>query len=184
MKCASRATRNAESAARNAPRREEKAMKRIVIATAAAVLASGAMLAAAQTLYKLIDKNGKVTYSESPPKPGEFDGQVVRIDIDPTRNTATLPKPREPEVKAPASARADSPRDAGRDVDGARAKLDAARKALAQAQENPADGDVSFIGNKGGGTRAVQTDAYRAKLDRLEAEVKQAEEELRRAQGG
>ena len=33
---------------------------------------------AAQTVYKLIDRNGKVTYSEEPPK--DFDGKVIRID--------------------------------------------------------------------------------------------------------
>jgi hypothetical protein len=120
--------------------------------------------AQAQTLYKLIDKNGKVTYSESAPKPGEFDGQVIRIDINPKANTATLPQA--------------AGRNAGQEA------LEAARKALAQAQENPGEGEVSWIGNKGGGTRSVPSDSYRARLDKLEADVKAAEEELRRAEGG
>src|SRR4051812_22595308 len=98
----------------------------------AAVAAFAAALANAQTLYKLIDKNGKVTYVERAPKPGEFDGQVIRIDVNPNQNTAILPK------LAPGNAgqgQAGSASQAG----GQRAaneKLEAARKALAQAQEN------------------------------------------------
>ena len=61
-------------------------------AVACAALFSAA--AAAETLYKLIDKNGKVTYSEE--KPRSFDGQVIRLDIDPNANTATLEKPQPP----------------------------------------------------------------------------------------
>src|ERR1700733_2938822 len=59
----------------------------IALAAAAGLLA---FHASAEVLYKLIDKNGKVTYSEEKPK--SFDGQVIRIDIDPNANTATLPK--------------------------------------------------------------------------------------------
>jgi len=55
----------------------------------AAVVAMLCGSAFAQTLYKLIDKNGKVTYSEEAPK--NFDGKVIRIDIDPNANRATLP---------------------------------------------------------------------------------------------
>ena len=134
--------------------------------------------AQAQTLYKLIDKNGKVTYSESAPKPGEFDGQVIRIDVDPNRNTATLPQPnRNPAPEARGSQSAETSTKMAQD------KLDAARKALAHAQENPGEDEVRWIGNKGGGTRAVPTDAYQARLDKLAADVKAAEEELRRAEG-
>jgi len=154
-------------------------MKRWMTVVSIAGLAAAAHLAHAQTLYKLIDKNGKVTYSESAPKPGEFDGQVVPINIDPKANTATLPK-----LPPPSSAPATNP--GGRsvpDAQTARDALEAARKALAQAQENPSPDDVRFIGNKSGGTRAVQSDEYRAKLDKLEADVKAAEEALRRAEG-
>jgi hypothetical protein len=132
-----------------------------------------------QTLYKLIDKNGKVTYSESAPKPGEFDGQVIRIDINPKANTATLPQP----AGRNAGQEAAEAERAATNTKIAQEKVEAAKKALAQAQENPGENEVSWIGNKGGGTRAVPTDAYRAKLDKLEADVKAAEEELRRAEG-
>lgn len=152
-------------------------MKRWISPAVALALSAAATLAAAQTLYKLIDKNGKVTYSESAPK--DFPGQVIRIDINPDANTATLPK-----LPAREAAPATSP--GSRTADSrstAQEKLELARKALAQARENPGETEVTWIGNKGGGTRAVPTDEYRAKLEKLEADVKAAEEEVRRAEG-
>ena len=146
-------------------------MKRILWA---AMLAAFALGASAQTLYKLIDKNGKVTYAEKPPK--DFDGKVIRIDVDPNANTATLPKPTGPLVD-PARGAADS------GVKAAQEKLEAAKKAYQQALDNPGDGDVTYIGNKGGGTRAVQTEEYAKRLATLEKAVKDAEEELKRAGG-
>ena len=147
-------------------------MKRILVAAAAAAIAFGA---SAQTLYKLIDKNGKVTYAEKPPK--DFDGKVIRMDVDPNANTATLPKPTGPLVD-PARATSES------NVKAAREKLEAAKKAYQDALENRGDADVTYIGNKGGGTRAVPTEEYAKKLAGLEKAVKDAEEELKRAQGG
>jgi len=157
-----------------------------------AVLALGigavALDASAQTLYKLVDKNGKVTYSEKPPK--DFDGTVTRLNIDPNANTATLPKmPPPPAGDKPAGANSDEPAkkgpaSTGDKVADARARLDAARKAFENARDNPKDGDVTWIGNKSGGTRAVPSDTYAARLSALEAAVKQAEEDLRRAEGG
>ena len=146
-------------------------MKRILLA---AMLAAFALGASAQTLYKLIDKNGKVTYAEKPPK--DFDGKVIRIDVDPNANTATLPKPTGPLVDPARGAS-----EAG--VKAAQEKLEAAKKAYQQALDNPGDGDVSYIGNKGGGTRAVPTEEYSKRLATLEKAVKDAEEEVKRAGG-
>jgi len=153
-------------------------MKRWMSPAVALALCAVATLAAAQTLYKLIDKNGKVTYSETAPK--DFPGQVIRIDINPDANTATLPKlpPRESAPATSSGARSPDARGSS-----AQDRLDAARKALAQARENPGEDEVTWIGNKGGGTRAIPSEAYRAKLDKLEADVKAAEEEVRRAEG-
>jgi len=152
-------------------------MKRTCMLVVVAAFAAAA--ANAQTLYKLIDKNGKVTYSESAPKPGTFDGQVIRIDVNPNQNTAILPKP--------------APRNAGQEqaeaaaqsanVKAARDKLDAAKKALAQAQENPSPDEVRRVGTTKGFARPVESDEYKAKLAKLEDDVKQAEEELKRAEG-
>lgn len=154
----------------------------------AAALTLGAVTVNAQTLYKLIDKNGKVTYSESAPKPGEFDGQVIRIDVDPNRNTATLPRLKETEKadggrESRGSERPAKASETGSDPQSARERLEAAKKALADARENPGEGDVTWLGKVGGGARPVPSEAYQARLDRLEAAVKAAEEELKRAEG-
>jgi hypothetical protein len=155
---------------------------------AAALLAAFASLAAAETLYKLIDKNGKVTYSQEKPK--SFDGQVIRIDIDPNANTATLPKPAassgggEAGVRRPhasdgkAAARADSEER----IRVARERVEAARKLLQDTRDNPGADDLQFIGKVGGGARPVPTQAYQEKLAQLEKAVQDAEEELRRAE--
>jgi len=132
--------------------------------------------AAAQTLYKLIDKNGKVTYVDSPPK--NFDGQVIPIDVDPNRNRATLGVNRE--VDFSEKARAQDAADAR--VKQAQEKLDAARKNLAFARDNPQEGEIERMGNAKGGTRPVPTEAYEKRIAKLEEAVRVAEEELKQAQ--
>ena len=145
----------------------------------AAIALAGAFIAAdagAQTLYKLIDKNGKVTYSEAPPKPDEFDGQVIRIDVDPNANRATLPKG---DLMKPAPlAKPAEPEN----VRLARIRLSRASAALQSALDNPGPDEVQRVGNVGGGARAVPTEAYQARLAKLQDEVRQAEDELRRAE--
>ena len=134
--------------------------------------------AQAQTLYKLIDKNGKVTYAEKPPK--DFDGKVIRLDIDPNANTATLPKP----VTPPAgnAGRADS---ATPDrLKAARDRAEAARKAYDNALNNPGESDVTRVGNVGGGARPVFSEAYSKRLAELEQAAKEAEDDLKRAERG
>ena len=153
-------------------------MKKPVVLVACA-LAGFLAAAQAQTLYKLIDKNGKVTYSETAPKPGEFDGTVTPINVDPKANTMVKPTmpPRNLGYEAEQSARASA------NLKQAEDKLDAAKKALASAQNSQSEEDVRYVGNKSGGTRPVMSDEYKAKLDKLEADVKAAEEELSRVKG-
>jgi hypothetical protein len=153
--------------------------KRLLVMTAASLLFATA--ASAQTLYKLIDRNGKVTYSESKPK--EFDGQVIRLDIDPNANTATLPKPTAPSAGAAARA-AGAKNEAIIRLEGAQERLERAKVALQNARDNPTEGDFNFVGNAGGGTRRVPTDAYLQRLSRLEEEVRQAEEAVARGEKG
>jgi hypothetical protein len=139
--------------------------------------------AAAQTVYKLIDRNGKVTYSEEPPK--NFDGKVIRIDIDPNANRATLGVPppaakpgadtAKPAATPPAKPAAPSAEDR---LEEARQKLEDRQRELADARDNPREGEIQWIGNKGGGTRAVPTDAYQQRLAGLERAVKEAEDEV------
>jgi hypothetical protein len=150
---------------------------RAALAAAFACAAAGPD-AFAQTLYKLIDKNGKVTYSESPPK--DFDGKVIRMDIDPNANTATMPKGSALREESAAAKNA-SADDA---VRSARQRLESAKKALADARDNPGEGDVTRIGIKGGGTRPQPSEDYQRRLQKLESDVKEAEEGLEKAQRG
>jgi len=136
----------------------------------AALVAVFAMPVAAQTVYKLIDRNGKVTYSEQPPK--DFDGKVIRIEVDPKANTATLPKFQPSTTASKASV----------DVRALQEKVAERRAALDKAKNNPGDDDVQWVGNAGKGTRAVPTEAYQHRLAELERSLKEAEDELQAAQ--
>lgn len=149
----------------------------IVLAALAVMLVPATALA--ETLYKLIDKNGKVTYAQEKPK--YFDGQVIEVHIDPNANKATLPKFTPAPPPPAASAKAAPGKDP---VAQARARVDAARKAYENARDNPGEGEVQRIGKVGGGTRPVLTPEYEQRLARLESELKQAEEDLRKLQGG
>ena len=145
-----------------------------------AVLAFVSSAADAQTLYKLIDKKGKVTYVDTPPK--DFDGKVVPMEIDTKRNSATITTP-----GTAAGARALDEKQAAADraaanVKLAQDKLDVARRDLALARDNPREGEVERMGNAGGGTRPVPTPDYEKRVALLEAAVRTAEAELRQAQ--
>lgn len=135
----------------------------------------------AQTIYKLIAKDGKVTYADKSPK--EYDGQVIRLDIDPKANLATLPKLGAPGVTAgvrpmslPEAKRFDAEVMLGR----ARDALENAQKALATGQE-PQEGELDWVGKKQGGARPVPTEAYQERIKALEEAVKSAEREVDRA---
>lgn len=159
-------------------------MKLAATATLAALVLMLAPEAFAQTLYKLVDKEGKVTYSNEPPK--NFQGTVTKIEVDPKANRMVAPKGRDGQT---IGEELQEKREAARaseqsKVSAARAKLEAARKAYEQARDNPGEADVRRLGTAGGGSRPVFTDDYQARLDKLEAAVRQAEEELRRAERG
>jgi|SRR5688572_2968594 len=149
----------------------------IPLATAILVMAHPA---AAQTLYKLIDKNGKVTYSDTPPK--DFDGKVVPVEVDTKRNSATILPPGTATQQVISPDKAKSADNADARLKQAQARLEAARKDLAFARDNPRDGEVERIGNVGGGARPVPTEAYERRIAGLEQAVRDAEEELRRVE--
>ena len=140
-------------------------MSRAFIRTAGTLLLS-ALLAApawAQTLYKLVDRNGKVTYVDKVPK--NFDGEVTPIVVDPQPPARVAPRPAERVIDGEASAKeapvldTNSARRKLRErlqakIDSAHAKLAAARKALEQGVE-PAEDEFQTIQQK--------TDASKAK---------------------
>ena len=145
----------------------------------AVAFAAFAAPAGAQTLYKLIDKNGKVTYSQTPPK--DFDGKVVPLDIDPTRNTATMPK-YEPGAATKGGIR--PPGAPGNGASAARDKVEQLRKELQDARDNPREEDYDHIANAGGGARPVLNATYHRRIAKLEEDLAKAEAQLRRTEGG
>lgn len=110
---------------------------------AIAALACAGLPAPAQVLYKWIDAQGKVQYSDQPPK--NFKGEVTRIEPDaqPARPAAPVPNPQPAparEAKAEEKAKDDvatrrrlQRERLAADVARARAKLEAARAALDNA---------------------------------------------------
>lgn len=172
--------------------------KRLAITAAlASIAALLAPAAGAETLYKLIDKKGKVTYSESPPK--DFDGKVIRMDIDPKANTSVAPKLPSAEVAAPGKAVTDRAATRTAAIDVARENLQKARAAYEDARDNPKDDDYRNVGAGGGGMHGmakrggmlgsggsgrILTEEYFARLAELEKAVKAAEDELRQLENG
>src|SRR5258706_11423114 len=112
-------------------------MKQLIV-VAALALVLGAHPSAAQTLYKLIDKNGKVTYADTPPK--DFDGKVIPIDVDPNRNRATLVTPGTQEAERAIGEKVKASDAANVELKQAQARLETARKNLAFARDNPLEG--------------------------------------------
>jgi hypothetical protein len=184
------------------------------LAALAFALASG--LAAAQTLYKWTDANGKVQYSDVPPK--NFKGELTRIEIEPTKNApAAMPRPPEPKAAAPA-AETKPPEDvnarrrANREqlearLERAREKVEAAKKAreegevledderqviqqraAAGGQHGMAARSNCRVEQAANGAKwlmcptSVPTQDYFDRIERLDANLKKAEEELAAAQ--
>lgn len=164
-----------------------KPLSRLLLAGLAILpLAAGAQdypaPAKVEVIYKLIARDGKVTYAQSAPK--DFPGRVVKIEIDPRANTAVFPRPNErPQYLQP---RALTPQESRRlDAENAKVQaqdaLDVAKKALKDGQE-PLEGELDWMGKKGGGARPVPTEAYQKRIKALEDAVKEAEANLDRAQ--
>ena len=172
------------------------------VALFALALAAG-LPAAAQmrTLYKWIDGDGKVQYSDKPPS--GFAGEVERLEIDPAANTTLLPAARVPDAAAPPGdigAKRRTQREQLRAaVDRARAKLDLAKASLAvaggpddderqviqQRYDRQVPGTASARANcrpvdQGGRTvfmcpTLIPNDSYYDRLGKLEDAVREAE---------
>lgn len=160
-------------------------MKHVVARSlmALAVFSLGAPAAAQgpQVLWKLVDKQGRVTYSDQPPK--DFDGVATRLDLPIETRIAPAPTAAAPTAsggtaKPPTSAPAPSA-----ELLRARAKLEEARKAYESGKEAGPE-DVVWIGRKGGGARPEISDSYAARVRQLEEAVKLAEGEVQRLEQG
>ena len=155
---------------------------RIATIAVCALLVPGT--ACAETLYKLIAPDGKVTYAQEAPK--HFDGKVIRLDIDPNANTAEGKRAPPSKVRNPNEEiilrDSDAPRKKKLEV--AQEKLQAARAAYENARNNPGEGDVQRVGTVKGGARPVFSEEYQRRLDKLEAEMKAAQDEVDKLERG
>jgi hypothetical protein len=122
---------------------ERTALRALALALALVV----ALPAPAQVLYKLIDRQGRVTYSDAVPK--SFDGTVVRIEPDSSSNV--LPSGRPPEAEKTPAAAAGMAEDRRRNREelekklrAAQARFEAAKKAVELGQE-PQPGEMQTV---------------------------------------
>ena len=147
-------------------------MRRFAFLTLALGLACAS--AEAAVLYKLVDPVGNVTFADA--VPSGFRGEVTRLDID----TSTMPPTRPTMDIARETARLESEFAARRVADArredqvvmARARVDAARAALEDAQGNSTAEDWIYLGsNNPLGMRRMPRPEYAERLQRLEGEV-------------
>jgi TolA-binding protein len=176
----------------------------IVVAMALAVAL--AAHADGQVLFKLIDRKGRVTYSDTEPK--NFDGEVIRLEPDTASNIMPgLPRPGRPPSSGPVKD-GPSPRQVARAelekrLRAAQDRVEAARKAkaegedplpeelqtiqkrfapLAQGQAAPGPSCLSLVDPHGAAFLScpsrVPNEDYYARQKALDDALQQAEEEL------
>ncbi len=183
-------------------------------AVRACLLALAAILAApaaAQVLYKLVDRQGRVTYSDKAPK--NFNGTVSILTPDTESNLLPSGRPAEaarPPAQAPgvAEGRRNKREELEKRLRAAQARVEAARKALAEggdpqqdemqtiqhrkpplaAGQSPPNRNCFTTRNPRTGAEVlncptrVPNDAYYERQKKLEEELKAAEEELAEAE--
>jgi hypothetical protein len=165
-------------------------MRTLIRTSLALLLIAAATEAYGTTLYKLTDPSGEVTYTDAVPK--GFRGTVKRLDMDTSAKVAVItPSARAGEVEATVPDYAEiirrrPPVDENEvRIAEARARLEAARRALTDAQENsPATDWIYFGPNNPAGMRRAPRPEYQARLESLERNVQIAEEQLRMAERG
>lgn len=182
----------------------DRALRLLAFCAALAALAA-APAAQAQVVYKLIGRDGKVTYSDTAPK--NFDGTVVRLEPDvesnilPSRKAPA--KAAEPARPGMAETRRQAREELGKRLRAAQDKVEAARKARADG-EAPQPEEMQTIqraypplkpgqapprpncfasvdpnGNPGLiCPMQVPQDAFFDRLKKLDEDLKRAEEEL------
>lgn len=147
----------------------------------------------AQTLYKYVDANGKVTYSDRKPEPGEK-AELVKVDKDANVMAAHKPRARAGSDANPAregrsttnSAEKKSSTGASRSGAAADAAVLAAEKQLEVAKKALQEGQAPLpeeqqIVVRQGGNSVVRTPEYFARIAALEEAVNKASALLDRA---
>jgi hypothetical protein len=140
--------------------------------------------ASAQTVYKHVDKDGKVTYTDTPPS---NDQAAQKVDIDTERNIAkplgSKPLQAKQSADSQLKRRADAEATLEKEIERARARLDLAREELEKGKE-PRDEEWMTGGVQSGRPFRHLNEAYFERVRRLEESVRQAEEELDSVRSG
>lgn len=157
-----------------------------------AMLVSGFAAAQSSTVYKHVDKDGKVTYSEKPPAKDDAkgdaksDGSARKIGVDKDRNVikplatkaeveANKVESSKPEDRIDRNARLQA------DLDAANLRLERAKAAL-ESGKDPRDDEWRTVGVSKGKPARVPTDSYHERVKALEQAVKDAEVAVRQAE--
>jgi hypothetical protein len=145
------------------------------------LLTLASLQASAQALYKYVDANGKVTYSDKAPKAGE---KAERMTADTTTNIISSPAASRGGGVVRSAGNAGG-RAAERDklkasVDAAEIELERAKKAMEDGQ-TPQEGEQIIVVKQNAGNAVLRTEAYRERIAALESAVKAAEEKLEQA---
>jgi hypothetical protein len=171
-------------------------LKRYLCAALGGAAVCVAIPSHAQELWKYIDKDGKVIYSDKAPKPGE---KAELVKHDPKANVIEAPKrgnsdesAKRDQGKAGAvdqriAARQKAREDALKRVEGAREALDAARNALESGREPLPEETIVVVGRtKTGATTGLNSaqrkPEYYKRIEALENAVKTAEKNLEQAE--
>lgn len=150
---------------------------RSLMAIAAFLLVAPAAAQGTQVFWKLVDKQGRVTYSDQPPK--DFDGVATRLEVPLEARSAAAPTLPAPSATVGANRPPTPAASPSAELLRARAKLEEARKAYESGKEAGPD-DVVWIGRKGGGARPEISDSYAARVRKLEEAVRAAEGDVQR----
>lgn len=138
----------------------------------------------AELLYRYVDKDGKVIYSDKPPKNGE---KATRVEVDPTANIVKLQtkdsggkEQKFADIKSRGDARAALRDKLQKDLDTAEKNVEQAKKALEEGRD-PVDGETRIVTGKNGNSILRQPEYY-ARIAALEEAIKKAEEQLKDAE--
>jgi len=140
---------------------------------------------AADSVYKSVDKDGNVTYSQKPPVTKGEKARTQEVPIDPNQNVIPSEKPSQIEAleAAQKSRSAQENSDATNEELSRREKIANAESAVQQAEAALAAGQQTqpgdFIGKAGGGVRPTQQRSER--INSLQQAVDEAKANLERA---
>jgi hypothetical protein len=141
-------------------------------------------------LYRIVDKDGRVTYTDTPPTPDQKSRNVetdkgrnlVRVLSDKDRQQSQLPA----NAATPSSVASTSAADRAKKREELDSAVRKAEDSLKQAKktrdegQDPQEGEQRIVVRQGGNS-VIRTEGYYARIERLDANVKRAEEALEKA---